>query len=291
MISSPRMASSVHAPEFLAGVHTALHERGLCLLCELMGEVAPDGSGSDRAPRIVRENAVDGLLVNYAFGTPAAIRDLLDRCGLPAVWINRKRDANCVRPADEGAAREATRFVLGHGHRRVMYLAPGGFVAGSAAAESDEAHYSEADRRLGYASEMIDAGLKPLVRVLPPERIGRYAPGCGVDACARVLGEPDRPTAVVCGGDLGRSLVAAAWRLGLRVPEDLSVITFDNQAHADHTVAVDRMLVPHAAMGRAAITELLALIEEPTVARSPVVLPFGFHQTGTVSGPPPAVPL
>ncbi len=286
MICSARLSHSVHSASFNSGVDEALHQRGMCLLRDLIGDpLNPDDDGA-AAPRIVREDAVDGLLVNYAFGTPPLVRDLIDRCQIPALWINRKRDANCVRPNDEGAAREATRHVLSFGHRRVAFLT----VRPAPAHLAEDRHYSVADRQAGYAHEMIEAGLTPRVLSLPPHHPGEYEPGYIHRACLALLQDPDRPTAIVCGGDYGRPLVAAAWKLGLRVPEDLSVITFDNHAQADHNLAVDRVLVPYFPMGVAAVTELLALIDDPAEPRRPVVLPFEFHRTGSVSRPTPGPP-
>ena len=278
MIRSPRLSHSVHAPAFDAGLDEALHRRGLCLLRDIIDD--PAGPEPAEAPRIVREDAVDGLLVNYAIGTPPAVRDLIDRCRIPTVWINRKRDENCVHPADEGAAREATRHLIEHGHRRITYLDS----HDEADVPAADLHYSVDDRRSGYVSAVIDAGLTPDFCRLPRPRRGVYSPGRVLEDCAALLARPDRPTAILAGGGAGRMLVAAAWKLGLRVPQDLSIITFDNDAHADREIAVDRVLVPYAPMASRAIEEVTALIDAPDTPRPPVVVPFEFHRVGTVAG-------
>ena len=280
MIRSPRLSHSVHASAFDAGLDEALHARGLCLLRDIIDD--PAGPKPAEAPRIVREDAVDGLLVNYAIGTPPAVRDLIDRCRIPTVWINRKRDENCVHPADEGVAREATRYLIEHGHRDII------FVDQADRADEDDQpldlHYSVADRRLGYFGVMSHAGLKPRHHRIPRRAAGVYRPGRELEDFCRLLSRPDRPSAVLIGGGGGgRTLVAAAWKLGLRVPEDLSIITFDNDAHADREIAVDRVLVPYAPMGRCAVDEVCALIEAPDTPRPPVVVPFEFHRVGTVA--------
>ena len=285
MIRSPEHSRSVHAPEFDAGLDEALHERGLCLLRDVIDAPLHRGDRDAKAPRIVRENAVDGLLVNYVFGTPPTVRDLIDRCHIPSFWINRKRDANCVHPADEGAAREATRFLLDHGHRDAWFVDRGPEASGSLDLTSEEHHYSLADRRVGYARGMRERGLKPRIHSLPPRVPGVYVPGSLFEECVQLLRRPDLPTAMLCSDEHGRVVAMAALSLGLRIPEDFSLITFDNRAASGDDFALDRVLAPHFRMGAAAVAELTELIAAPGVPRPPVVLPFEFHRTGTVARP------
>ncbi len=283
MIRSPSLAYSVcdHAFEF--GLDEALHARGLCLLRDIIDEPLRQNSEHAQAPRIVRENAVDGLLINYAFGTPPAVRQVLDRCRLPAIWINRKREENCVRPNDQGAAIEATRYLIQRGHRHI------GFVCAPAYPWQleGETHYSGPDRLAGYEQTLRQAGLPahridlPLMSRHSHERVGHLL-RCYVD----LLRRPDRPSAVLCDGG-GREMCHAAALLGLRVPQDLSVMTFDNDAGGDERVAVDRVLVRYWAMGRVAVSELCALIDQPDRPRPAVLIPFEFHQAGTVAAPGP----
>ena len=278
MIRGAHRACSVHAPEFDAGLDAALNERGLCLVRDTI----PDGTDGDGLPRIVRERVVDGLVVNYAFGTPPAVREMIDRCRIPAVWINRRRDADCVRPDDEAAAYRATRHLLAHGHARVAMIDQERSLEDLAFGEP---HYSAADRRAGYERAMRGAGLAPRYDLLPALRPGEYLPGHLAVACGTYLDRADRPTAVLCGNAQGQTLVAAAWRLGLRVPGDLSVVTFDNHAQADRGIAVDRVLVPFHRIGREAVAEVEAKVAHPGRDRPPVVVPLDFQRAGTVARP------
>jgi len=282
MLRSPSPACSVLEPLLDAGIDEALHACGLCLVRDIVDDIS-EHQINDPPPRIVRENVVDGLLINYAFGTPPAVRDLLDRCRVPAIWINRKRDTNCVRPNDEGAAVEATRHLLAHGHRRIAFIPQPAYEEPA----QWEQHYSVADRQSGYEQAMREAGLTPRIMELPPMsacdflRVGHL-----VRSCVQWLGQPDRPSAVLCGfSGGGRTMLLAAAYAGLRVPEDLSVMTFDNDAGADEHIAVDRVLVRYRAMGCAAVSELCVLIDRPDVPRRPVVIPFEFHRTGSVARP------
>src|SRR5699024_294739 len=81
-------------------------------------------------------------------------------------------------------------------------------------------------RRRAYEEKMVGAGLGAFVQVAP-EWDG------GVDQLVAAAGEPDGPTAVFASNDRGAAaVVAAALDRGLRVPEDLSVIGYDNTALA-----------------------------------------------------------
>jgi len=277
MIRSPLLAYSVHNPAFDMGIDEALHERGLCLVRDIIDHAARPEDVT--VPRIVRENSVDGLIINYVMGTPPLIREVLDRCRVPAIWINRKRDHNCVHPADEGAAFDATVHLLQHGHKDVLFLG----ATLRTAKNPHEPHYSSIDRQVGYARAMTDAGLTPRVRNEPaPTHVGVAGEGDMLTFFLEQLSASDRPSAVLCGAGGGREMLYAASLLKLRVPQDLSVMTFDDEAAADHKVRVDRVLGPNASMGTTAISELCALIDAPDEPRKPVVLPFEFHITGTV---------
>jgi LacI family transcriptional regulator len=280
LIRSPLLSHSVHAPEFESGVDEALHRRGLCLVRDLIDQAVENDDAEDatRVPRIVREKVVDGLLVNYAFGTPPAVRRLLDRCQIPALWINRKRDANCVHPADEGAAFDATRHLIGLGHTDIGFV-----VAGHEALGGYEPHYSTIDRVAGYRRAMLAAGLRP--RILETDKPGdlRDKVGHGLREAQKLLAMPDRPTALVCERD-GHNVLHAAALAGVRVPRELSLITFDNVAASGQHIPIDRMLVRYKALGVLAVEELLHLMnDEAPEPRRPVAVPFEFHLTGTTT--------
>ncbi len=279
MIHSPEPAYSVRNPAFDYGVEQELHARGLCLVHDLIDGPLRQGDQDAQLPQIVRENTVDGLLINYAYGTPPALREVLDRCHIPAIWINRKRDSNCVRPNDLGAALAATRYLIEQGHTRI------GLVMLPAQPLQVERHYSVGDRRAGHEQAMREAGRTPRVFELPPvpadfnQRVGHL-----LRCYVQLLRQADRPSAVLC-LDGGREMCHAAALAGLRVPQDLSVMTFDNEADADERVGVDRVLVRYWGMGRVAIRELCALMDRPEIPRRPVLIPLEFHRTGTVSRP------
>ena len=307
LLQSAHSACSVHDPVFQIGLSEAMHRHGTSLVQDLVDSAPakptrpeagpdtpnpPDTPGSSDAeklaPRIVHSRAADGLLLNYVFDAPPAIAGFIDRCRIPVVWINRRCETNCVHPADRGAAMEGTRHLLRHGHRRVTML---DLERPAAHATFGDPHYSDAARWGGHRQAMREAGFAPRLELLPRNEPDEYLPGRYASSCLAWLRRraelpaAERPTAVLCRNDLGRVMVAAAWRLGLTVPGDLSVMSFDNAAGADNVIACDRLLVRYRALAHAAVDEIHTLIEAPGEPRPPVVVPFEFHRAGTVAAP------
>jgi LacI family transcriptional regulator len=257
----------------LAGITHALDERNLHLtVARLADERLTDAA---YVPKILREWMCDGLLINYNKRVPNRMVDLLERYHLPSIWLNCKRDSDCAYPDDLAAGREATRRLLALGHRRIAYV--------SYSYKTESLHYSELDRRDGYLAAMQEAGLTP-------ESLDRYnSPSATfaqrTETWAGILARPDRPTAAISYG-LPEHIVRAAERVGLAIPQDLSLVAFAGQvAFVGEEVAT--MLVPDAEVGRAGVEMLLEKIGTPQAALAPRAIPFGFAEGRTLAPPPP----
>lgn len=134
---------------------------------------------------------------------------------MPFVRIgSQQRDAGIpVSMGDEGSARLATAHLIAHGHTRI------GFIAGSS-------EYELSGWRVdGWRAAMTDAGL-PCEGLLGA---GDFSFASGEAAALRLLDSRDRPTAIIASNDqMAMATLAVARRLGLNVPDDLSLISFDN---------------------------------------------------------------
>jgi LacI family transcriptional regulator len=114
---------------------------------------------------------------------------------------------------DEGAARTATEHLIGLGHRNI------GFIAGSS-------EYSLSEWRVrGWREAMDRAGL-------PTEGLlarGDFSYDSGMAASKQLLARAEPPTAIIASNDqMTLASLAAANSAGLKVPRDLSLISFDN---------------------------------------------------------------
>jgi LacI family transcriptional regulator len=108
----------------------------------------------------------------------------------------------------------ATNYLLSLGHRRI------GHISGRPDLESARL------REAGFRQAMADAGVAVDERLV---RVGGFRIESAAGTAAELLSLPDRPTAVFAGNDLSAiSTMDVARSLGLTVPDDLSVIGFDN---------------------------------------------------------------
>jgi DNA-binding LacI/PurR family transcriptional regulator len=125
---------------------------------------------------------------------------------------------------DRAGAAVAARHLMGLGHRRIAFMGdalqdPFGFT-------------SSRDREGGFREELSIAGIS-----VPPWWTGHGAHGRyeARELALRILREDDRPTAIFAASDTQAfGVIAAARELGLHVPEDLSVIGYDDIEAADY---------------------------------------------------------
>ena len=272
LLLSPQRSHSYLPLPLLAGLHDSLAESDMSLtFCLLEDE---ELHRSDVLPKFLRERMCDGLLVDYNLRIPRSILESIERHQIPAVWINSKQESDCVYPDDFEAAHRATRHLLELGHERIVYA--------NFASKPDDLHYSSADRSHGYATAMARAGLP--ARIWGLEMAGRDS----IDKCERQLRSPDRPTAIVGYAAYAFDGVSyAAARLGMRVPDDLSVITFGPEPTDYMCRPLSLMLEPQIQMGRLATQMIRRKIEHPDQPLAPAAVPFGFeagHSSAALTG-------
>jgi DNA-binding LacI/PurR family transcriptional regulator len=148
---------------------------------------------------------------------------------------------------DESAG---ARLVVGHlaalGHRRIVHI-DGGRGAGASA------------RRRAYELAMREAGLAREIRVLG----GDYTDAAGVRAAERLLGSSPLPTAIFAANDiLATGVIDRLEDAGLRIPEDVAVVGYDNTFLAAlHHVSLTTINQPRPEMGRQAVRALVDRIE------------------------------
>ena len=169
----------------------------------------------------------DGMLIISLPPCEADLRRLV-AAAIPVVVIDAHAPAVAGLPhvvGDDLAGGEAaTRHLLQLGHRRIAYIGdefdnPYGFT-------------SSRHRYLGYERALSDAGIPPHSELVALGAHSRYE---ARELAARIIASLDRPTAVFAASDTqALGVVSAAHEAGLRVPEDLSVIGYDDIEIADY---------------------------------------------------------
>lgn len=274
LMSADSLGRSNLPKKLLHAAIETLESKGLQMVMAFMHD--EQLSDESYVPRILTEWTSDGLLVNYNKQVPPRMLELLDRYGIPAIWINFKQDADSVYPDDFGAGQAATRRLIEMGHRRILYT--------TYTNRMDVMHFSEIDRRDGYIAAMTAAGLKPdvLDRYQLPDE---YSHADRTAAIVQRLSAPDRPTATISYSIVSLShIVSAAERLGLNIPGDLSAVTFEGErAYVAQEIAT--MIVPEDQIGRDAIEMLLRKIRSPREKIPARAVPFEFLPGRTLAPP------
>lgn len=217
--------------------HTLSDEVSAGFLGAIADELAPDGLALTLLPAVVdgevvpvRDVAMDGAI---AYSCPPDLPALgwLERRGLPIVYVDMppRRGRTVITIDDRGGARLAAEHVLGLGHRQVAVVSaglgdsPGVVRLSLAEAVASTRSQVIGQRLLGWQDALSAAGIVPVL-VAQPDVYADARP-----AVRDLLTRPDRPTAVLCMTDVvARDVVGAAQEQGLRVPEDLSVVGFDD---------------------------------------------------------------
>ena len=251
-----------------------------------------------------RDVPMDGALV-YSCGFDSSAVDWLTRRGLPMVFVDQVPVPGIpsVNVDDRGGARAAAQHLIDLGHRRIgivnsEHADHTESAALVAATPSGELHVSH-QRMLGWTDALAAAGLEPVLTreaVRPAEwAAGEVERPEDVDARAvlDLLERPDRPTAVLCFSDvMAYRVVRTAEELGLRVPEDLSVVGFDDSPLARRMrPALTTVRQDVAGKGREATTALTAAIEAARTGKKSgrakrVVLPTELVVRDSTAPPP-----
>jgi LacI family transcriptional regulator len=166
-------------------------------------------SGRDRA---------DGLLI-MSLPTPDADLERLTAAGVPIVLVDAvAAGVPSVVTDDVEGGKMATQHLIDLGHRSIGFLGDD--------PKNSFGFTSSAQRERGYASVIEAAGIAPrpeLIRHGPHDRAIAHA------LTAELLALDDRPTAVFASSDVqATGVLSAAAASSLRVPDDLSVIGFDD---------------------------------------------------------------
>lgn len=261
--------------QVVAGAEAVLAGAGYDLLLYNVG--GPDGR-ERFLTRMPFRKRVDGIVV-IDLPLDEDEQTLLAEQGTPIVMVGVSSDRFATVAIDNHAAgAAATRHLTNLGHERIGLISnlPGNPLRFTAPAQ----------RRAGYQEALAQAGLEARPELDVP---GRFTLTGGADAMAQLLSTDRPPTAVFAESDeMAIGALRTIRDAGLRVPEDVSLIGFD-----DHDVAeflgLTTMAQPAIAQGETAATLFLErLTLERTDPPARVLLPTRLRVRGT-TGPCRAV--
>jgi LacI family transcriptional regulator len=272
---SDTIATTPFAVSMVAAAQEAAWRRGFLLFLVNTGG---DEEMERAAVRALRQHQVAGVVYASMYHRVVPVPDGL---GPHTVLLDCRPAGGGYRavvPDDRQGARDAVGYLLERGHRRIAFL-------------NDERGPEAARLRLRGYREALD-GLGVPVDPWHIRDTGPNAAG-GARGAADLLDRPPdrRPTAVLCFNDrVAMGVYAVARRLGLRIPQDVSVVGHDDQQYiaAELDPPLTTVALPHREMGRWAVETLLddpAGAEQAATAQ-PVLMPCPLVRRTSV-GPPP----
>ena len=203
------------------------------------------------------QGMVDGLLIVLPSNLEAYLEDLSTQ-SVPYVLIDYSasdvQNVNTVQATNQQGVLDATMHLIDLSHERI------GFVTGLMAVGSSR------ERLAGFRQAMSQRGLavdESLVMA------GDFMEDSGYQAGLALLQREDRPTAIVASNDvMAFGVIRAAHELGLEVPEDVSVVGFDDIPEAVYfRPKLTTVRQPLQEMGRMATRILVDMIENPDSAQ------------------------
>jgi len=266
-------AGNEYINTLLWGIQDQLDRDSYHVLLRLRGA---DPAQEVECIRAAQHSGSDGLLVITPRLRGSDLSALMAD-SIPYVFIDYYADLPTVpyvRATNWQGARDATRHLVSLGHRRI------GFAAGVRGLNITEA------REHGYRSALVEAGIP-----FDPELIfdGDFDHESGYRAGMRLLGLAERPTAIFACTDLSaRGVIDAAYLAGLRVPQDLSVVGFDDiPSSATRHPALTTVRQPLYEMGRMAARMVVALANAQELVSRQIELPTQLIVRASCSVPPP----
>jgi LacI family transcriptional regulator len=226
---------------------------------------------------------VQAVILPPPFSDALAAQEELDREGIPWVTIAMGRPSPSslnVRIDDYHAALEMTRYLIALGHRNIAFI------------RGQPSQMASIERYRGFVTGIGEAGLDP--GRMPIEH-GDFSFRSGLECAERILGRSPRPTAIFASNDdMAAASVGVAHRQLLRVPEDVSVVGFDDSALAT-TIWPELTTIrqPIADMAESAVALLSSLLQRGTrgasVAHRELVFPHHLIVRGSTA--PPLAPI
>ncbi len=259
--------------ELLRGLTEAIAARDIRFVLTQVPDIVIDDEAY--LPDTMRELSADGVIINRHIGFSEPYLSRIHRLGIPAVFLNVNQEFDCVHPDDRMGGSIATELLLQLGHERIAYIDT---------EEPANRHYSKHDRCRGYEQAMWSAGKTPQIFLIPTACSLPEQPGIDprVEATRLLLTQVNRPTAVVA-YEIAEAMavVHAAYLLGIRIPQDLSIILFHHRIDPRYFMPFQTVRNAMTEVGTEAVEMLLAKIAHPQTPLPTKVVPVKMLEGAT----------
>ncbi|PTX97552.1 hypothetical protein DB346_21415 [Verrucomicrobia bacterium LW23] len=275
-----KIANYVVLP-FIIGLSHALIRHNYHLSMVEIHEVELKSDGS--LPPALQEHFFDGLVVQHG---PMTMRNLwTPQIETPILWWDSGRfDAlNNLHRDELAISRDLTQRLIALGHRRIAFLwgpiawelyqrAMGNAQGGDEPDDGIPLHFSAIHRYHGYCQTMLASGLKPM-----------HVIGYDPDVAWRQFAEL-RPSAILTqSGMLDPGLAYKLASDGVRIPEDLTIASFDVDTRMEvATIKMGGMSYDRYEAGKTAGAMMLKMLADPEKKTESMVLGGSFIQGATI---------
>ncbi len=263
------------SPEAVVAIEGARQASWVAGNVVLMAQTQSDERMEPRTIELLASHGIGALIYMTIFTREIEAPDYLRQLPVPVILLNCYTADGAfpaVVPSEIAGGQRATRHLIEWGHTRI------GTIMGEPWMEAAQ------DRLEGYRRALATADI-PFDPALVVE--GDWSASAGYAGTTKLLALSERPTAIFCQND--RTAIGcyeALKEAGLRIPEDMSVIGYDDEEIARHLhPRLTSSILPHRAMGQWAVQRLdepfhggnrrypITKLECPLVARDSVAAP------------------
>lgn len=208
--------SDGYLSEFLVGALNSCRQAGHHLVLEDLSVDSGNKSQADVETHL-RSIGLDGIIVTPPLSENPKVVEALRVLGTPFVLVAHGNETPvdlAIGIDDKAAAQSMTRYLIEKGHKRI------GFIIGAPDQSSSQR------RHAGYMAAMQESGLS----VSETDVVqGAFTYRSGMQAAEKLLSSTRPPTAIFASNDdMAAGVIATAHQRGLRIPQDLSVVGFDD---------------------------------------------------------------
>lgn len=213
--------NNIFCAEIITEVEDVLRSRGYAtMICDCR----TDEKREEEAVEFLYHRRVDGLIL-IPSGKKGAYLQKFVKAGKPVVLVDRKMknvNCDCVLVDNKGAAKSAVERLIQAGHKKI------GMIAGP------EDVYTAEERFRGYVLALDEAGL-PVENELVVR--GDYTISGGAGGIKELVKNNSEMTAVfISNYEMTLGAIIELNELGVRIPEELSIIGFDNEEFAKASI-------------------------------------------------------
>lgn len=251
------MLNDLHNPyftEMAEGVAAMAAESGLQILINSGWQRA---AGELEAIEALLELRTDGIVLGAPRLSGDVLADLAAQAPIVSVsHYGRPGSFDTVSNDECFGADLVVEHLVGLGHERIAHISAGGAAGGP-------------ERRAGFVASMVRFGLAPIVVD------GDFTEGAGFEAASQLMGLRAPPTAICAANDLAAiGVLAHLHDLGSRVPEDVSVVGYDDTVLAGiGPVSLTTVHQPRQQLGHRAMELLLERMAGRSEARHELIQP------------------